>query len=713
MNISTIQKRKFLLNLYKILYSKGVKPSEIEVRKEFNKYFSINSLGFPVNVPFDFLQRQNNVDPDILNELMANSLLNLEVIYDCVSENNNELFSVITNLNSKLYNLKAKRRDLENKVDQLLFANNNSDGFFYSKYESFNSLSDIDMNLTTAYVDVDRGFVSIPKISNNLSYSSALGGIASADVKYSVSFDGSTLVDGSTVDDPSLLFDGLTDTYWSYRYESNKQGVVAIRLDVSLSNIGQVISSISGYTFGSSPCTVSVRLGTSTGGLSSPKVKSSKSDYSRFIFQFNPEVYSSAQIIIYKTEPDRIIPGSSQPYVYEFGLRELLIFSNVYDKKAVLVSNPISIPSIDNNILSISSVAIQSDAQVPNGSDVEYYVAPDLDGASSYNDFNWVRLSPTNLAPDGIDKIANLVGSNVRTDYIASESDLVSAKFLMIDENYTSQNINDLNPIKHPYVDHNVWRIAKVNSFDKIVQPYILSGINALRLREIILDYTISDSRYKDLNYWIDGLRNDENVQVITSILSNSLISASTSIQSKSIGMFDCRVMCDVSRVVSSKISKSRSDYNLSIFLNGTLISDLPAGVISKDVEWNFKSGVNEIYIGYDKPFSGDGISFSMFSGVGLSEYGTVYLNYMSYLSPEDFRQKISRIDNIFTIDTLYNSREIIANKKLLGTSMIRYYSDVSEAISAVRYRIDLRRYENVFTSPIVNGVRVKFKNNE
>ena len=41
MNISSIQKRKFLGNIYKILYSQGKKPSELEIKKVFGEYFSV------------------------------------------------------------------------------------------------------------------------------------------------------------------------------------------------------------------------------------------------------------------------------------------------------------------------------------------------------------------------------------------------------------------------------------------------------------------------------------------------------------------------------------------------------------------------------------------------------------------------------------------------------------------------------------------------
>ena len=53
MNIATIQKRKFLNNIYKLFYSSGNRPSEEEIRKIFNTYFSSNKLGLPVSVDYN------------------------------------------------------------------------------------------------------------------------------------------------------------------------------------------------------------------------------------------------------------------------------------------------------------------------------------------------------------------------------------------------------------------------------------------------------------------------------------------------------------------------------------------------------------------------------------------------------------------------------------------------------------------------------------
>jgi len=108
MNISTTQKRRFLNNIYKLIYSSGQKPSEQEVRKAFNEYFSVNQPGYPIKVDYDLLRTSNKTDVDLLNQIMANTIYNVDILYDTILDNNEELFSIVTSLNKKLENLKKK-----------------------------------------------------------------------------------------------------------------------------------------------------------------------------------------------------------------------------------------------------------------------------------------------------------------------------------------------------------------------------------------------------------------------------------------------------------------------------------------------------------------------------------------------------------------------------------------------------------------------------
>ena len=98
MNISTIQKRRFLENIYKLYYSNGTKPTEQQILNAFSDYFSVNKAGFPLPIDYAALNGTDKTNVDILNELMINSLFNLDVLYDTILENNDELFKVATTL---------------------------------------------------------------------------------------------------------------------------------------------------------------------------------------------------------------------------------------------------------------------------------------------------------------------------------------------------------------------------------------------------------------------------------------------------------------------------------------------------------------------------------------------------------------------------------------------------------------------------------------
>jgi hypothetical protein len=100
-------------------------------------------------------------------------------------------------------------------------------------------------------------------------------------------------------------------------------------------------------------------------------------------------------------------------------------------------------------------------------------------------------------------------------------------------------------------------------------------------------------------------------------------------------------------------------------------------------------------------------------SGKNISDYGTLFINYFSYLDPYEFRQRVSDNSFVFTIDNVFGSRYVISSKYLEGRSQIKYFSEISNPITAVRYRADLYRGNNPLVSPSIDSIRVKFKHNE
>jgi hypothetical protein len=711
MNISTVQKRKFLNNIYKLFYSTGKTPTEFEVRNAFNQYFQVNKPGYPAIIDYNSLATESIANPDTINELMINTILNLEVLFDCVTETNEEIFNVVHTINDKIENLRARRKELESKIDQLTFANANSDGFFYSFLDNFSTLNNIDLNITSAFVDLVNNNVSLPKITSLYSNQNNLSQLSLAGITNTVTFDGRVVAERQNVTDFDATFDGLNDTYWNYDLSTESIGVASITLSIPIGGVIGV-SKVSGSLMSKSPCSVYLKaIPSSVSEQPVIVTKNSTEDYNRFSFIIPSQNYSNIQLTIYKTEPDSVIRSATKPYLYSFGIRDLVIGSDYHDTEASIVSKPIAIPTADNKLLAISSVALDVKQQIVSGTNITYYVAADNPDGENINDFDWIPIEVNEFDSSAESKSINLTSSPYKTIYIDRDYFNDGLKLIPINENAT--NSNELNPIALPYTGRSAYRVTSVGSTREYLQPYILSSLNCYRHYSLYNDNAKVDLQlYKSLTQWSSYIADTTNLSINRDVLSNLDSLINITINSPSVGFLDTKILAEDIKTGSHIISKSRDDINLSVYLNGVLIADIPSGQKDAKVDWEFIKGVNNLSILYDKNFVGS-VSIDLMQGVKLSDYGIIFLDYFNYLDPIEFSMRTSSDINAFTIDTIFGSREVLASKEISNKSIFRYYSSQSELITAVRYRADLLRFNNPNQTPILDGVRVKFKHSD
>lgn len=706
MDIASIQKRKFLNNIYKLMYSEGKIPSDLEVRKIFSKYFTINEPGKPINVEYYNIETMNQTNVDMINELMANSLFNLEILYDAIFENNQQIFSTVTSLNNRLEGLRVKRKELESKVDDILFANSNTDGFFYSFLENFNTVSNIDLTLTSAYVDLTNNHAMIPKVSNITSDEIVSNSFISNNVTFNTSINSQMLVENSFAENFDFVFDGLNDTYWSYDLESDILGIASITFVIPV-NTNYSISSIEGSILTGTPCSVHVKaIPSNISKDQQIRVKDSKGDYSRFSFSIPADFYSTIYVTLVKNEPDFVSNSGTGLYRYSFGLRELSIFSSYYDQRAVLISKPISIPTSDNSNLVISAVSLESKDQIPDGTSLSYYVAADVSGAVDASSFNWTRV---NTSSDSNRDIVQITPINFKIKSIGP----IGSDFVLIPTNTSSLNINELNPATLPFSNKQIYRICSLNSEDKYITPYIISDSNCYRHYNLILNQNVNEVEiYRSLETWSDYINGRLVGNINVDLLKNQTTSINPGLFMASVGLLEGRLLCDKSISINHMVTKSNPNFNLGIYLNNIMIADLPVGVNQKNIEWNFVEGVNNISITYDKNQTGN-ISFNIMSGKSITDYGSLFLDYFNYLDPIQFKTSNIENMNVFTIDNIYGNYEILSSKMITNTSSFRYYTIVSEQVNSIRYRVDMNRFGNPLQSPVVDAVRLKFKHND
>jgi hypothetical protein len=159
-------------------------------------------------------------------------------------------------------------------------------------------------------------------------------------------------------------------------------------------------------------------------------------------------------------------------------------------------------------------------------------------------------------------------------------------------------------------------------------------------------------------------------------------------------------------------VSKSDTSvaWDMAVYLNGTLLADMPAGVSSKEVSWSFKKGINNIVVTFDASGTSSG-SISLMSGVSISTYGVPFVKYYSYVDPFDFRINRTENDTVFTIDNYLGNNEILCRSKVNDNSRIVFQKNSNNPVNSIRFRADFSRFSSPFGTPSLGSYRIKFKN--
>lgn len=717
MSISEIQKRKFLENLYRSLYSSGVnesdrvsrQPNDDEIKKEFDRYFTANRIGAPLRVDPTVLRNTRVTNPDIMNEFMARYIFNLDVLYDSIDDNTEKLMDSITYLNKKMDFLKQKRIDLEKKIDSILFTTSNTDGFFYSFSESFANLQNVDLSLTNAFVDIENRKTTLPKFKSNVLDFNAPGKINYSNVQYRIMFNGNVAVQDRQMPDVNNMFDGLNNTMSKVDFESDVIGPCALILSIPL-DVPFVISKVDGrMSTGSAVTTVVELISQQDNNASQFRRKQSSSDYDKFSFDFDPQLSGNLRITLIKYEPDYVDTSNSRnKYKYSFCIRDLIVSGQYYDTSATLVSSPISIPAGDANKI-IDAVSIEAANANPNVGNINFFVAENVENASGLSDFNWIPISSSTSNTSSFDQVISFSRSNKMFKNIKTSP---SSNELKLYDLSTSNNLSLKNPSNSIYNGISVYRIAKLQEQQSPYNSYLLDSVNSFSFK-----YTsYSNGLYLDTNRWSSIINKTlENVQVFEPgnipITNSPSIPISLNLTGIS-GFLQTSILVDEDTEAVNSISKSDTSVNwdMAVYLNGTLLADIPSGVSRAEVNWSFKKGVNNIVVTFDASGTSSG-SISLMSGVSITNYGVPFVKYYSYVDPFDFRINRNEQDLVFTIDNYLGNNEIFCRSQISNNSRIVFQSNVTNPVKAVRFRADFSRFSSPFGTPALESYRIKFKN--
>lgn len=735
MSIENIQKKRLLDILFKIYHSMGEQPSYNDVSVLFGQYFSVNRPGSPVSVPYDDLNAFSKIDYNTLNKIMTTLMFNIDVLYDSYAEDVEVLYSLMSAYKFRLENLKNRRSEVETKVDDYLFSLNNTDGFYYSVTNAFNNLETTDIENTNAFVDTESRRVTLPKITSGLF--DYVGNILSRTTTAEVAlfFDGERRELRQGVDF-SNVFNGLNNSNWTYTaqdgtsgYRSNAIGNCTLRISVpidTLQNAG--ISNIEGRLTSRKQVDTSVVVNDPTNAENSLFFsKKGSLDYDVFSFSFEPKTANRVDIFFSKIEPDYVLSDSSQNkiYVYDFTIDELVISAPYYDSSATYVSRPVQIVDSKNKNLMIDAVMLEANEQVPPGCSARYYIAEDSNSESDIDQLNWTEIAPTSRSSANSENIVRFNGAARKAMEIV---DKTSDSIIPTESNFIKipRTTEFKNPIENYYYQSdysnygfNLYRLAKFPSGIDPIAPYILENVKSKQIKvQYVQGTTLSFSAWQEI---ISGYRKDVVVSTSESdIGSTDLFFSGNNIPSGSVYL-STNVYADTDATYTKRFLKSSEAqyWSIDIYLNGRQLTTIESGAMFSSVTWNFVKGQNSIAMVINN--SGTGQNSSSFQGSitlmeGMSLSKTIGLmpfqSYLFQVKIEDLRTIYSNTDNVFSVITWENNKEIVyrREKEIPSGSMVYYMQNLENGILGLRVRIDLSRGQTAYSSPSIVSYKLKLR---
>lgn len=714
--IEDIQKIRFLNNLYRSFYSYGNELDELTIKRLYTTYFRQNPPGSPMPLDAEVMRSTSVANIDYINNIMAKALYNMDVLYDAAHENIEELYSTVTSLNNRIDSLRSKRTKLEKKVDDLIFSITNSDGFYASFSEEFTDLDSIDTKYSSVYFDTDSRSISLSSISSG-SFNQAANNVSKSNsVKRTTYFNGKVVENPQDIGtNASLMFDGLSDTYFKHTYKSSSPGICSIKLDITpLSSPS--ISKVFGRLSSDKKITTMLQINSSITGPTDIPIFSAQSenDFDNFVFQFEPVSVSSISLFLIKNEPDRLTKSNnSTVYEYDFIIRDIVLAGLYYDLTGTYVSNPITIYT-DNGKNVIDAISVDVKSQNVTGNDVSYFIAKNNPSATSVDDFQWIPISPTNELNKSYPSVVSFNGSNLVYKTISKTAQQNTNELFKYFSTKEETNLPGFEGSK-------IHRVAKMDKGLNPIEPLILEGYNRYVWHKV--DY--EEGLCVDVSKWKNDVLTNSNYNVVTStsqIGNTSSFWTAPSIDSGGSVYISFDILSSSTFSVQKLLTKDDDNslnWDLAVYLNGSLIKRISPNVSSETIIWNFIEGINNVTICIDakpKPTSSSNYglygSFSLMQQSRISEYGLIYQKYLTYVAPELFKNSNNIVNNSFSIATIDTEKYIISNREIVDGSRLYYYTNNTDsAVDSVRFRIDMNR--NPMTpksSPIVTSYRVKFR---
>ena len=339
----------------------GQVPTVQRIMQRVNERFAGKTLGRPLFQvrPATYRGRSRSAD---WNAMVHEIDADLQTLFRQHVHQADLLVRHFGQLDSRIRRLYTRIAELYDRILDMFLVVESIDGYFAAAGDAFRSLVKVDMNQTTAWIDLETGEV-MPPI--------AQGGnrkVPLLDAQASVELENEKGTYTSFAP-PSYALDDDYDTAWLGRVSLPEPDGVRLHYTVHFSPARVSRFRVSPKEANPSLITLSI----SADGMNFVSLGTRLSE-TQMIWDIAPQRISAVRVTFERDVYDAVDAGS---YRYDFGLRTVSLEDVGWEEQGTLVTLPIPVTDLSGQPAPLNRVSLKVEEEIPPGADIRYYVAID------------------------------------------------------------------------------------------------------------------------------------------------------------------------------------------------------------------------------------------------------------------------------------------------------------------------------------------------
>lgn len=705
---------------------KGNLPSSKEFVWRLNQYLQEHNISAP-ELQFKPVRKGSVARSSDVNQTLQAAYNDFDTLYVNIIDQHNASIKHFNKFEVEKSKLDYQIDELENKLKEMILLYSES-GFLNSVYDVFVDFNQIDTAKTNAAIDIRAHEVKIADVKNK---SKKIAPVAVAN--FQILEQIKTAVEEKAISgSPMDAINEIANSTWQYEVSSpSKMSVagyytIAFAAQQEINKIGLSLQSVK-------PTIVKPEF-TPDGmnWIALPYYEAGVTVQSEYTFDFPGIQMRQIRFLIGKNEPDGEAIGGvvedgsiastktpslnltseddsayygsgntnekaqSINYTYLFGIKNISFFRNVYATESTVCSTNLTVDSPSGKNFTIDKVSLQVDEELPNGTDIKYYIAlPPKSGEPE-----WKDISPVNRKNPQYDQMIDF--KNISTS--------VPSEF-RIDPSIS------IGEYEQEALYANGIRFYKIGEIEdrKIIPDTerLFVGKNTWGKKSYVHEHLDHSTHVPELSDWsrpegpvsIDYMKITDGKPGI--LLNREKTEKATNY------LFTLGIFSNKAKEIVSATPLSTDP--IAIFLNGQLLfKGVPDA--STKITYLFESGWNEIVtLVYVSTTVGTVNGATVDLNMDPRKYGSnVYAKAKPLTRVPIFDLRYNTLNNDydkFSVIEINNKSQVILNHAIPGLEYEFYYNYIDGTVQdKILFKAELKRDDTVTnTSPKLKSYRLRF----